>query len=159
MKARLIATQAQIERFWAARNLRERLMLGAGAAVLICAAYILAVSSLQQRIASLQRKLPELLLSSYEIAGGSQAVPRAARSGDLRSELFKILADRGLQAELRALSTDKVEMRLPEQDAKTLISSLNAIRLAAGARVQSLQIRSTESAGGAGATAVLERTQ
>ena len=158
MKAKLLLAQSEFEKFWAARNPRERLILSIGAAALIVLAYWLAISSLQSRIVSLQRKLPELMLNSYEIAGGGDAVtPRAARAADLRSDLYKILADRGLKAELRALSTDQVEMRLPDQDAKTLIGSLNALRLSAGARVLSIQIRAAEAGGEAGSTVVLER--
>lgn len=157
MKARLLAAQVQFEKFWAARNPRERWILMLGAGLLIVLVYVLLISSLQQRIAGLQRKLPELLLNSYEIAGGSKATaPRAARSGDLRSDVFKILADRGLQAELRPLSTNQVEMRMQDQDAKTMFNSLNAIRLAAGARVLSIQIRAAKD-GQAGTTVILER--
>jgi len=157
MKARLLAAQVQFEKFWAARNARERLILVVGAALLVVLIYVLLISSLQQRITGLQRKLPELLLNSYEIAGGGKATaPRTARSGDLRSDVFKILADRGLQAELRALSTNQIEMRMQDQDAKTMFNSLNAIRLAASARVLSIQIRATKD-GQAGTTAILER--
>jgi len=119
--------------------------------------YVLLISSLQHRIASLQRKLPELLLNSYEIAAGSKTTaPRTTRSNDLRSDVFKILADRGLQAELRALSTNQVEMRMPDQDAKTMFNSLNAVRLATSAHVLSIQIRAAKE-GQAGTTAILER--
>jgi len=157
MNARLTALQTRLTAFWAARNGRERIILGLGAAVIVTAAYVLASDVLQRRIAGLQRKLPDLLLASYEIAGGARGATPATRSGDLRSELFKLLADRGLKAELRALSPDQVEMRLPDQDAKSLIANLNAIRLASASRVLSLQLRATGTAGEAGATAVLER--
>lgn len=158
MKARLLLLQAQTERFWAARNARERIILISGGTALLIVIYVMSLIGLQHRIAALQHKLPELLLNSYEIAAGARTeAPRTTHAGDLRSDLFKILADRGLKAELRALSSNQVEVRLPDQDAKVLFNTLNTLRQAAGARVQSLQIRADQSASATGATAVLER--
>ena len=154
----LLILETRLRVFWAARNARERMILIVGIVVAIVAAYIMAISAVNNKIAGLQRRLPELLLNNYEIASGSKALPqRAKRAGDLRSDLFKILAERKLQADLRAISPTQVEMRMPDQDAKTLLDNLNAIRLSADAHVTSLQLRATEK-GSTGATATLERT-
>lgn len=157
MNAQLTQLLAGMNRFWAARDAREKLILTAGFVVIAVALYVLCITTLNKSIAGLERKLPELLLNNYEIAaGGKAAGPRAARNGDLRSDLFKVLADRGLKADLRALSTHQVEMRLPDQDAKTLLNDLNAIRLATDAHIVSLQLRAADK-GLTGATATLER--
>jgi hypothetical protein len=154
----LLILETHLRVFWAARNTRERLILVVGIVVAIIAMYITAISAVNKKIAGLQHRLPELLLNNYEIASGSKALPqRAKRAGDLRSDLFKILAERKLQADLRAISPTQVEMRMPDQDAKTLLDNLNTIRLSADAHVTSLQLRVAEK-GSTGATATLERT-
>lgn len=144
---------------WAARAPREQIALIAVAVVLLVAIYVQLVSALTTQRDAIARRLPGLLLSSYEMASGRPEAPRAAAGvrEDLRSELFQILADRSLQAELRPLGSSQVEMRLPEQDARTLIRALHQIRLAANVRVASLQLRASETAGQASATAILER--
>lgn len=153
----LLIVETRLHAFWAARNTRERLILAAGGIIAIVAFYLMAVGSINKRIQVLQRRLPQLTLDSYEIATGSKALPqRARRAGDLRSDLFKILAEHKLQADLRVVSTSQVEMRLPDQDARTLINTLNTIRLAADAHIVSLQLRAVDPQN-AGATAMLER--
>lgn len=143
--------------FWRARAPREQLILMLGSAALLVGLYLLAVGALQQRIGSLQKQAPELLLNSYEIASGGQANTAPVRGSDLRSDLYKILAERNVEAELRALSPQQVEMRLPDQTAGALLGSLHTLRQAVGARVVSLQIRAEDADGIAGATVILER--
>jgi type II secretory pathway component PulM len=157
MNAKLLLIQTNLIRFWTARNARERAILMAAGSIVIVAIYVSIAWTLHQRITGIQRKLPDLLLNSYEIAAGSQTTaPRTLHAGDLRSDLFRILADRNLHADLRPLGSSQVEMRLPDQDAKSLLNDLNAIRQAADAHVISLQLRVADK-GNAGATAVLER--
>lgn len=153
----LLILETRLRTFWAARNTRERLILAVGGAIAIVAFYLMAVGSINKRIQVLQRRLPQLTLDSYEIATGSKSMPQhAKRAGDLRSDLFKILAEHKMQADLRVVSSTQVEMRLPDQDARTLINALNTLRLAADARVVSLQLRAVDQ-NTAGATAMLER--
>lgn len=153
----LLLLESRLQAFWAARNARERLILTLGISIAVIAFYLMAVDAVNKKIVGLQHRLPELMLNNYEIASGSKTAPKTAkRAGDLRSDLFKILAERKLQADLRAISPTQVEMRMPDQDAKTLLENLNAIRLAADARVSSLQLRAADK-GNTGATAMLER--
>lgn len=150
--------ETRLRAFWAERNARERIILVTGVVVAVIAAYLMTLSAINKNIAGLQRRLPDLMLNSYEIASGSRATgpQRSKRTGDLRSDLFKILADRKLQADLRVISPTQVEMRMPDQDAKALLDHLNAIRLAADCHVTSLQLRAADK-GATGATAMLER--
>lgn len=153
----LLMLENRLQAFWKERNARERLILVVGISIAVVAFYLMAVDAVNKKIAGLQRSLPTLMLNNYEIASGGKAVPqRAKRAGDLRSDLFKILAERKLQADLRAISPTQVEMRMPDQDAKALLDNLNAIRLAADAHVTNLQLRAADK-GNTGATAMLER--
>jgi type II secretory pathway component PulM len=157
MNAQLISLQTQLATYWAARNAQERLAITVVAGLLALIVYGSIAYSLHQGINSLQRRLPELQLESYEIAaGGKGAAPRAPHGGDLRSDLFKVLADRDLHADLRALSPSQVEVRLPDQDAKSVFGDLNTIRQASDAHVISLQIRTADK-GNTGIVATLER--
>ena len=158
MNPRIQALLQQGGQWWQARVLRERLALAAALATLVCASYYLSVSSLQQKIVRLERQLPELMQQSFEISASArpQAQAPVARGADLRSDLFRILAEREVLAELRALSATRVEMRLPPQPGSTLLTSLQAIRLASGARVESLQLRNGEDKLSE-ATVILER--
>lgn len=159
MKDKLILLRTSALQYWQARNRREQLILMAGGSVLLVAIYATSLLAVQERIAALQRRLPELALNSYEIAAGKQgpAMPPPKRGEDLRSELFRILADQGVQAELRGLSADRVEMTMNARAGQNIINSLNAIRLTAGARVTSLQIRTVGAEEQAEASVILER--
>ena len=158
MNPRIQALLQQGSQWWQARAPRERLALAAALTTLVCASYYLGVSSLQQKIVRLERQLPELMQQSFEISASArpQAQAPVARGADLRSELFRILAEREVLAELRALSATRVEMRLPPQPGSNLLASLQAIRLASGARVESLQLRNGEDKLSE-ATVILER--
>lgn len=144
---------------WNARAPREQLALMAVGAVLLLAIYVQLVSALSSQRDAIARRLPGLLLASYEMAAGRPEAGRAptAVREDLRSELYKVLADRGLQAELRSLGSAQVEVRMPEQESRALLRALNQIRLAANVRVASVQLRASDTAGQLSATAILER--
>lgn len=158
MNPRIDALLQQASTWWLARQPRERLALAAVLTTLVCASYYLSVSSLQQKIVRLERQLPELMQHSFEISAGARPQPQAVveRGADLRSDLFRILAEREVLAELRALSTTRVEMRLPPQPGTTLLANLQAIRLASGARVANLQLRNGDDKLSE-ATVILER--
>lgn len=159
MKEQLNKARTQAIQYWQARNRREQQTLIIGAIVLLIALYIFSLQGIQARIQTLQKRLPELTLNSYEIAAGGRNAPSSPvkHDEDLRSALFRILAEQGVQAELRGLSAERVEMHMAPRPGQSLINSLNTIRLAASARISSVQIRSTEEAGMAEATVILER--
>lgn len=159
MKDKLIQIQSLARQYWQARNRREQLILAGGGLVLLLSIYAFCLQSLHGRIETLRKRLPELTLNSYEMAAGTRNQPAAPtrRDEDLRSELFRRLADQGVSAELRGLSADRVEMTLAARPAAELLNSLNTLRLAAGARVASLQLRAQDEAGLAAATVIMER--
>lgn len=158
MKEQLIRAREQVLQYWQARNPRERLILACGGAVLLLAIYIASLQTIHSRIELLEKRLPGLMLASYEIAAGTRGAPPPPRRGneDLRSELFRLLAEKDIKAELRALAPDRVEMRFAAADGTTIINQLNILRLATNARVASLNVRSNDS-GSPEFTATLER--
>ncbi len=159
MKEQLILWHKAALQYWAARNKREQQILIAGGIVLLIALYLLSLFSVQGKIEALRRRLPELAMYCFEFAAGRFNGPVAPvkRGEDLRSEVFRILAEQGVKAELRGLSPERVEMNMSARAGQNLVNSLNAIRLSAGARVSSLQIRTLESGEQAEATVILER--
>lgn len=158
MKDKLNQARDRALQYWQARNRREQLILTGFGVFVLLAIYIGSLQSINARIDSLRKRLPELMLNSYEIATGTRsAAPVAQRSSeDLRSELFRLLAEQGIKAELRGLAPDRVEMRLPPVAGELALTQLNALRLASGSRVANLQIR-TQDAATAEFTAILER--
>lgn len=159
MKEQLILARNTALQYWQARNRREQIILMAGGVALLLGLYAFSLQAVLGQIERLHKRLPELTLNSYEIAAGSRNALSAPvkRGEDLRSELFRILADQGVQAELRGLSAERVEMHMAARPAPSLISSLNSIRLSAGAQVVNLQIRALEEADQAEATVIMER--
>lgn len=158
MKEALIRAREQALQYWQARNPRERLLLAGGGALLLVAIYIASLQAVNARIDLLAKRLPGLMLASYEIAAGTRGAPPPRRSEeDLRSELFRLLAEKDIKAELRALAPDRVEMRIASGNGATIIEQINTLRLAASARVASLNLRSEEAGGDAEVTVILER--
>ncbi|MDR2030888.1 MAG: type II secretion system protein M, partial [Azoarcus sp.] len=109
---------------------------------------------LLQRVAVLERRIPELemLLNRMRQPSSGEAAPGAAAqpSGeDLRSALYGLLAERSLGAELRALSSARVEMRLPEMPVGDALDALDFLRRQTGARVAVFSARSDGAPGGA----------
>lgn len=158
MNARLIQLREQALQYWQARNRREQMILAGGGIVLQLALYLASLQAVNARIDSLRKRLPELTLNSYEIAAGTREhrPPPARAREDLRSELYRLLAEQDIKAELRGLAPDRVEMRLPPENGETALRQLNALRLASGARISSLQLRATD-ATRAEFTVILER--
>ena len=77
------------------------------------------VSPLGKRINLLEQRIPELesrlnAMRSQTLAEVQVAGAGSASAADLRSALFRALGDQKISAELRALSSSRVEMRLPE---------------------------------------------
>ncbi len=139
--------------WWNARSDRERKILLAWS---VSAALLLLwfglLSPLFQRMATLEKRVPQLEAQLNRMRLRPAETPRAASAGgaagaDLRSTLYGLLAERKLSAELRALSTSRVEMRLPELPVKEALEVIDSLRQEAGARVVVFNVR-TESASG-----------
>jgi type II secretory pathway component PulM len=152
----------KIEQWWQGRSERERriLMLWA-VAVAALALWFGAISPLFQRIAFLERRTPELEMQLNRMRARPAAAENApaATAGtageDLRSALYGQLAERKISAELRALSTTRVEMRLPEMPMKEALDTLDVLRRQTGARVASFGAKG-DGAPGANVRVVVE---
>jgi len=146
--------QQKLQPWWRERSRRERAVLLAWvAAVAVLALWFGVCAPLFQRIAVLERRVPELELQLNRMriqpsAGKSAAAASVPQSGeDLRSVLYARLAERKISAELRALSPTRVEMRLPQMPMRDALEILDALRRQAGARVAVFSARNDEAAG------------
>jgi type II secretory pathway component PulM len=157
--------QEQLLPWWQGRSVRERRLLAVWvAAVAVLALGFGVVAPLVQRIAVLEKRVPELerLLTRMRaqppaVKGTAAAAPPSGE--DLRSALYGQLAERKLSAELRALSPTRVEMRLPELPMQDALDLLDALRRQTGARVAVFGAKSDGAAGQAARLVVeLERT-
>jgi type II secretory pathway component PulM len=158
--------QQKLWQWWQERSARERWILALWAAM--AAALLLwfgAYAPLAQRIAVLEKRVPELemllnRMRAQPSSSQSMAGAAARQSGeDLRSMLYGQLAERSIRAELRALSSTRVEMRLPEMPIGDALDALDALRQQTGVRVAVFSARSEGSAGGNVRVVVeLERT-
>ena len=154
--------QQKLQTWWQGRSARERRILAAwAAAVTVLALWFGAFAPLFQRIATLERRVPELetqlnRMRAQPAAGKRAAAAAAPQAGeDLRSALYGQLAERKISAELRALSPTRVEMRLPEMPTQVALELLDALRQQTGARVAVFGARN-DAASGKAARIVVE---
>jgi len=146
--------QEKLQPWWLERSRRERTMLSVwAAAVAVLGLWFGACAPLLQRIAILDRRVPELELQLNRMrtqpsAGKNAAATSVPQSGeDLRSVLYAQLAERKISAELRALSPTRVEMRLPQMPMRDALEILDALRGQTGARVAVFSARNDEATG------------
>ncbi len=143
----------QFEQFWHARSPSERKFLQVWIVVLLGAlAYFLLISPLSRRIGQLQKSIPVLesqlfAMRSQPATEGARRVSSAAASGDLRSTLFGQLAKQQINADLRSISADRVELRLPEMPAEKALGFLDKLRQEATARIVTLSIKNSATKG------------
>ena len=155
--------QEKLILWWQGRSPRERTILFAwGSAVTILLLWFAVLSPLLQRIATLEKRVPVLEAQLNKMRARpvenrrTQSAANPA-NGDLRSTLFGLLAERNVSAELRALSTARVEMRLPELPMGEVLELLDALRRETATRVAVMNVK-TEAAGSAARVVVeLER--
>lgn len=137
--------KAQLHSFWSARNPREQKVLIVWAATILLAGFYFGVlSPLMTRIPKLEKSLPRLeaQLFAMRAAPGSGPVKnKGAEEGDLRSALFKALAARQINADLRSITPERVELRLPPLAIADALSLANALRQDAGAQAPSISIK------------------
>jgi len=152
--------------WWQARSDRERLSLlvwsGGAALVLI---WLVVLSPLSRRVAYLEKRVPELetrlgVMRAQPLDKSLAQGENRKSEADLRSALFSLLSERKVSAELRALSSSRVEMRLPGMPMKDALELLMFMRQESGARVLVLNVK-TDAASDASAHVVaeLERAQ
>jgi type II secretory pathway component PulM len=150
-----VPIQQKLGQWWQERSAHERRILAVWAAsVAALSLWFGACAPLMQRIAVLEKRVPELemllnRMRAQPAAGTGAVAATAQQSGeDLRSALYGQLAERSISAELRALSPARVEMRLPEMPMREAIDVLDFLRRQTGARVAVFGARSDGPAGG-----------
>jgi general secretion pathway protein M len=146
--------QQKLSTWWQERSERERRILAAwSATVAVLALWFGVCAPLLQRIEVLEQQVPELemrlnRMRAQPFAAQGVAARPPGDSGDLRSALYGQLAERAISAELRALSSTRVEMRLPEMPVKEAVDALDALRQQTGARVAVFSARNDASSAG-----------
>lgn len=158
--------QEKIVLWWQARSARERGMVLAWAVVVgLLLLWFGVISPLARRIDTLQKRVPALEAQLNRMRARPPDALRARSgaeqaSGDLRSTVFGLLAERNMNAELRALSTSRVEMRLPELPMSEAVELIDALRSASGARVAVFNVKTDNAASPVARVVVeLERVQ
>ena len=131
--------------WWHARSPRERIILVVWAiAATLLLLWFAVLSPLARRIDQLEQRVPELESKLYSMRAqplNSSRPASAASAADLRSTLYRLLADRKISGELRALSASRVELRLPELPMKDALELLEFLRQESGARVVALNAK------------------
>jgi type II secretory pathway component PulM len=133
--------RAKAAAWWHARSRREhRILLAWSVAAAVLLVWFGVLSPLLKRIDQLEMRVPKLEsrlqamraqpLNETRVQGKSRT-----SAADLRSTLFRALADRKISGELRALSASRVELRLPELPMKEALELLEFLRQESGARV------------------------
>jgi len=139
--------------WWQGRSARERTVLQVwSVTVSVLLLWFGLIAPLMQRIATLEQRVPTLEVQLNKMRARPVASQRPASlaeavGGDLRSTLFGALAEKKISAELRALSTTRVEMRLPELPIKEGLDLLDTLRQASGARVAVLNLKAEDAPG------------
>jgi len=134
----------QLRQFWLARPPREQKILLVWAAIVIPSLlYFGAIDPLLTRIPQLQRNIPKLERELFAMRAAPNLPVRAgkAEDGDLRSALFKALAARQLNADVRSLGPERAELRFPAQNIDVALNAASSLRAEARARVVSIIIK------------------
>ena len=149
----------KITRRWQTCSSRERVILVCwGLAMLALLLWFSVISPLGKRINHLEQRIPELesrlnAMRSQTLAEVHVAGAGSATAADLRSTLFRTLGERKISAELRALSSSRVEVRLPELPMNDALDLLESLRRESGARIVVVNVNSVS---GTAARLVLE---
>ena len=139
--------------WWQGRSARERtILLAWSVTVGLLLLWFGLLAPLWQRIATLEQRVPALEAQLNKMRARPVATQRTASAseaadGDLRSTLFGVLAEKKISAELRALSSARVEMRLPELPIKDALDLLDTLRQASGVRVAVLNVKAEAAPG------------
>ncbi|MFZ4538648.1 type II secretion system protein GspM [Propionivibrio sp.] len=147
--------------WWQARSIREqKTLLAWGLAFVALLMWFAIISPLSKRIDQLEKRIPELETRLNTMRSQPLNEIRAqgitSKNGaDLRSTLFRLLADKNISAELRALSSSRVEIRLPGLPMKDALALLESLRQESGARVVVLNAK-TEAASSGDARVIVE---
>lgn len=151
----------KISLWWQGLSAREHRILSIwGLAVFALLLWFAVISPLTNRIHQLESHVPELearlnAMRAQPLGDVRAKSPNNRPSADLRSTIFRLLADKKISAELRALSSSRVEMRLPELPMKDALDLLEFLRQESAARVVVFNAKN-EAASGNAARLVVE---
>ncbi|SDH21603.1 type II secretion system protein GspM [Propionivibrio dicarboxylicus] len=151
-KTRIQSLKENALTWWRERSERERWILAVWSLALLgLLVWFGLLTPMQHRIGSLERRLPALesllgKMRSSVAAGTHRSTSTRHDDGDLRGRLSGLLAERKLSAELKAISTTRVEMRLPEMPVAEAFTLLDLMRRESGARVVTLGIKAEPTA-------------
>lgn len=149
----------KLTRRWQTCSRRDRLIFVClGLVMLVLLLWFSVISPLGKRINYLEKRIPELesrlnAMRSQSLAEVRVAGAGSASAADLRSTLLRALGERKISAELRALSSSRVEMRLPELPMNEALDLLESLRRESGARIV---VVTANTASGTAARLVLE---
>lgn len=133
--------------FWQSRNAREQKILLAWAMIMaLILLYSAVISPLQTRITRLQHSIPALESQLFAMrAQPPQAMRPAsanAHSGsDLRTSLFQLIGAQKRSIDLRSISAERVELRLPALPVDEALLLADNLRRDAQARIAMLAIQ------------------
>lgn len=153
----------KISVWWQGLSAREQRILAIwGTTVAVLVLWFAVLSPLRNRIDQLETRVPELEARLNAMRAQPMDTPRAPGTStkdnfDLRSTLFRLLSDKKISAELRALSNTRVEMRLPELPMKDALDLLDYLRLESAARVVVFNAKTESTAGDSRIVVELER--
>jgi type II secretory pathway component PulM len=127
--------------WWQARSSREqKIVLAWGLTATALLLWFAVIAPLGNRIDQLEKRVPELesklhSMRAQPLNGTRTQGQSSKNAADLRSTLFRLLADKKINAELRAISSSRVEMRLPELPMKDALDLLEFLRQESGSRI------------------------
>lgn len=138
--------KTQIVAYWKQRSSQERQLIVSLAVIIAVLIYCFAlVGPLVKRVHLLEKKVPQLesLARNMRTSDRIKSNTVATRSGarDLRSHVLELLAHRKLDAPVRSISTNKVEIQLPEMPAIEALLTLYGLREGTHAQVNQLEIK------------------
>lgn len=130
-------------RYWDSRSGRERkLLLAWGISISLLLLIFGIINPIQQKTASLKKRIPVLEKQLLLMRAQSQPIPirPSGNSADLRSTLFEILARKQISADIRSLSNGQIELRLPAMEIREALTLAQSLRDEPQARIGALQI-------------------
>lgn len=155
----------QLKQFWQARSRSERILLLAWSGVVAVALmYFGLLSPLYGRLDRLEKSIPVLenqlfAMRSQPAPGGGMRPSNPQAPGDLRSSVFRFLADQQLTADVRSLASDRVEVRLPEMPADNALSLLQKMRQETEAKIAGMSMKRDAEEGPVQTVVEMERKQ
>ena len=137
----------QFQHFWQARSPTERTLLQIWSAVVLSVLlYFTLISPLYHRIQQLENSIPQLENNLFAMR--SQAAPANAKqvsshadSIDLRSAVFQFMGTQQLTADVRSISAERIELRLPEMPAENALRLLEKLRQETAARMRVMRMK------------------